>query len=100
MSLGLVNLIHIAGGLQVVFVTLGVSDLLGCVKGLVVLWRLLVYRGLAELLAEVKEDIGSGDLDERIILSLEEDNVVLVNVLEKQVSEHDVYLLPLSGNEL
>lgn len=44
MLLGLVNLIHVAIGLEIVFMTLRVRDLLGCVEGLVVLGRLLINR--------------------------------------------------------
>lgn len=61
---------------------------------------MLVDWRLAKLFAEIEEDVGSRDLDKGVILSLEEDNIVLVNVLEKEVSEQDVDLLPLSGNEL
>ena len=55
---------------------------------------------LPEFLIKVEEDVGPRDLNQRIILSLQEYNVFLVQMLKQPIAEKFVNFLPVLRDKL
>ena len=55
---------------------------------------------LPEFLIKVEEDVGPRDLNQRIILSLQEYNVFLVQMLKQPIAEKFVNFLPVFRDKL